>query len=72
MVKTSPSNVGSVCLTPGQEAKISQASQPKNQNIKWKHIVTNSVKTKSGPREENLKKKRMQIIINYKKYNYMI
>ena len=63
MVKTSPSNVGSVCLTPGQEAKISQASQPKNQNIKWKHIVTNSVKTKNGPREENLKKKRMQIII---------
>ena len=57
VVKASPSNVGSVCLTPGQEANTSHASQAKNQSIKWKHIVTNSVKTKNGPHEENLKKK---------------
>ena len=36
MVKISPSIVWGVDLTPGQGAKISQALQSKNQNIKKK------------------------------------
>ena len=36
MVKTSPSNAWGVGSTPGQEAKISHALGPKNQNIKQK------------------------------------
>ena len=36
VVKISPSNAWGVDLTPGQGAKISQALQSKNQNIKKK------------------------------------
>ena len=42
MVKTSLSNVG---LIPGQAAKISHTSWPKNQNINRSNIVTDSIKT---------------------------
>ena len=45
VVKTSPSNVGSEGSIPDQGAKIPHALWPKNQNIKQKHIVTNSIKT---------------------------
>ena len=46
MVKTSPSNAGSVGSIPGQGTKIPRASWPKNQNIKNRsNIVTNSIKT---------------------------
>ena len=36
MVETSPSSGGAVSLIPGQGGKIPHASQPKNQNMKWK------------------------------------
>ena len=36
VVKTSPSSEGGVGSIPGQGAKMSHASQPKNQNIKQK------------------------------------
>ena len=35
-VETLPSNTGDAGLIPGQEAKISHASQPNNRNIKQK------------------------------------
>ena len=45
VVKTSPSNAGAVGSIPGQETKISHASQPKNNNIKNRiNIVINSIK----------------------------
>ena len=37
VVKTSPSNAGSVGSVPGQEAKIPHISMGKNQNINQKH-----------------------------------
>ena len=36
VVKTSPSNAGGAGLIPGQGAKITHASWPRNQNIKQK------------------------------------
>ena len=46
MVKTSsPSNAGGAGLIPGWEAKMPCALWPKNQNIKQRNIVTNSIKT---------------------------
>ena len=45
MVKTSPSNAEGVGSIPGRGAKIPHASWPKNQNIKRKQFVTNSIKT---------------------------
>ena len=50
MVKTLPSNAGAAGLIPGQGTKIPHASWPKNQTIKQKQCVTNSIKTlKNGP-----------------------
>ena len=43
VVKTSPSNSGSVGLIPGQEAKMPHASEAKTQNRS--NIVTSSIKT---------------------------
>ena len=48
VVKISPSIVWGVDLTPGQGAKISQALQSKNQNIKKK--------TKTKPQKQYCKK----------------
>ena len=45
MVKTSPSNIGGVSSIPGQGAKIPTCPEAKNQNLKQKHIVTNSMET---------------------------
>ena len=45
VIKTWPSNAGSEGSIPVQGAKISYALQPKNQNIKQKHVVTNLIKT---------------------------
>ena len=45
MVKTSPSNAGGACSIPGQGAKISHDSWPKNQNTNRNNIVINSIKT---------------------------
>ena len=45
MVNTLPSNAGDASLMPGQGAKIPRASQPKNQNIKNRMFVTNTIKT---------------------------
>ena len=46
VVKTLPSNAGGAGSIPGQGAKITYASGPKNQNIKERSsIVTNSIKT---------------------------
>ena len=36
VVKTSASSAGAASLIPGQGGKILHASQPKNQNMKWK------------------------------------
>ena len=45
MVKTSPSNAGSVGSIPGQEAKIPCALRPKNPNITNRsNSVINSIK----------------------------
>ena len=52
VVKTSPSNTGSVGLTPGQGTKIPHALQPRNQNRS--NILTNF---KNSPHQKNLKKK---------------
>ena len=46
VVEISPSSSGSVGSIPGQEAKISHASQPKNPKTSNRSkIVTNSMKT---------------------------
>ena len=45
MVKTSLSSAGDGGSIPGLGAKISHASQPKNQNIKQSNFVTNSIET---------------------------
>ena len=39
VVKTSPSNAGSVGLIPGQGAKIPHVSQPKNQKHKTEAVL---------------------------------
>ena len=60
MVKTSPSNAGGEGLIPGQGAKISHVSRPKNQNIKQKQYCNKFNKNfKNGP---HLKKKVFLII----------
>ena len=45
VVKISPSNARGTGSIPGWGAKIPHVSWPKNQNVKQKQIVTNSVKT---------------------------
>ena len=45
MVGTSPSSAGSTGSIPARGAKIPHALRPKNQNMKQKNIVTNSIKT---------------------------
>ena len=45
VVKTSPSAAKGVGSIPGQGAKISHASGPKNQDVNRSNIVTNSIKT---------------------------
>ena len=53
MVKTSPSNAGSVGSIPGRGAKIPHASQPKNQSIKQKQYHDKFNKNfKSGPHKK--------------------
>ena len=50
MVKTSPFSAEGACLVPDQGAKIPQASQPKNQNIKQKQYCNKFKKDfKTGP-----------------------
>ena len=44
VVKPSPCNVGGVGSIPGQEAKITHALGPKNQNIKQKRYCNKSSK----------------------------
>ena len=58
VLKTSFSNSGCVGSIPGQGAKISHALWPKNQNIKQKHVVTNS-KTFKMVRIKRILKKRL-------------
>ena len=56
MVKTSPSNAGGVGSIPGQGAKITHASQPKNQNIKQKQYGNKFNKDfKNGPHQKKKK-----------------
>ena len=60
MVKPLPSNRGGMDLIPSQGAKIPHAWRARNQNIKQKHTVINSVKTKNCPPQNKkilLKKK---------------
>ena len=45
VVKISPSNARGTGSIPGWGAKIPHVSWPKNQNVKQKQIVTNSIKT---------------------------
>lgn len=45
MVKTSPFKVGGMGSVPGSGTNIPNDSQPRNENIKQKQFVTNSVKT---------------------------
>lgn len=45
MVKTSPFKVGGMGSVPSSGTKIPNYSQPRNENIKQKQFVTNSVKT---------------------------
>ena len=51
MVKTSPSNAGSVGLIPDKGVKIINASWPKKkQKLKRSNIITNSIQTlKNSP-----------------------
>ena len=48
MGKTWPSNAGSIGFTPGQGAKTSHVSWPKNQNIKQKQYCNKFKKDFSG------------------------
>ena len=69
MVKTSPSNAGGTGSTPGRGAKIPQASQPKNQNIKQKQYCNRFNKDfKNGPHQKKKKilkkKKRNEALIH--------
>ena len=58
MVKTSPSNAGGECSTPGRGAKIPHASGPKNQNIKQKQYCNKFNKGfKNGPHQKKSLKK---------------
>ena len=45
MVRTSPSNAVGIGSIPGQGAEILHAFWPKDQNMKQKQYVTNSIKT---------------------------
>ena len=45
VVKTSPSNAGSVCVIPAREVKIPPASQPKYHNMKQKQCCNQFNKT---------------------------
>ena len=52
MVKTSPSNARDMGSIPGRGAKISHASQPKNQNIKQKQYCNKFNKDfENGPHQ---------------------
>ena len=55
MVKILPSNAGGAGSIPGKGAKISHASQPKNQNVKQKQYCNKFNKDfKNGPYRKNL------------------
>ena len=57
VVKTSPFSAEGACLVPDQGAKIPQASQPKNQNIKKKQYCNKFKKDfKNGPYQKIFKK----------------
>ena len=58
MVEISPSNAGGVGSIPGQGARIPHASWPKNEGIKQKQYITNSIKTLKMPhiKKKSLKK----------------
>ena len=57
MVKTSPSNAGGAGSIPGRGGKILHASWPKNQNMKQKQYLTNSIKTLKMVHVKKTKKK---------------
>ena len=66
MVKTSPSNEGGECLTPGQVAKIPYSLWPKSQNIKQKQYCNKFNKDfKNSPHQKKKKKlKKKKRLVN--------
>ena len=60
MVKISPSNTGGGGLIPGQGAKITHASGPRNQNIKQKQYcnkLNKDVKWSTSKNHKNILKR---------------
>ena len=61
VIKTSPSNAGGVGSIPGRGAKISHASQPKNQNRELEQCCNKFNKDfKDGPHHKNPKNKKTE------------
>ena len=52
MVKTLPSNVWDANSIPGQETKIPHATWQKKKKKSRSNIVTNSIKTKNSPQQQ--------------------
>ena len=63
MVKTLPSNARGSGSIPGRGAKIPHPSGPKNQNIKQKQYVANSIKTLKmvHVKKKSLKKRKKEV-----------